>query len=315
MRCVVRAPAKIILLGEHWVVHGSKAVAAAVGLYARALGQRAEQGIVVSSKNLGIVEDLTSCHRFCNLWEAAQYIAASVSRRPWPARIHIESDIPIGAGMGSSAAVAVAFSACYAMLGGIKPSLNLVLRAAYAAEKIVHGNPSGIDNTVSTIGGFVLYRRGENPIRLSNVSLKGTKLLIIDTGIPRSTKIAVDVFSTRLRALHGLGGSLLELMNKVVDEAITALREDDATKLGLLLDLSHGLLNAMGVSHEALETAIHIARRSGAYGAKLTGAGMGGTAIALVPSEKAGIISSLLKERGFRVFEVEIGVNGFTIQS
>jgi len=311
----VQAPAKIILLGEHWVVHGSKAVAAAVGLYARAWGQEAEQGIIVSSKNMGVIEDLTSCRRFCNLWEAARHIAASVSHRPWPARIYIESDIPIGAGMGSSAAVAVAFSACYAVLGGIKPSVDLVLNAAYEAEKVVHGNPSGIDNTVSAIGGFVLYRRGEAPTRLSNVGLRGTKLLIIDTGIPRSTKVAVNLFSTRLRALKGLGESLLSLMNRVVDEAIAALQRNDASKLGLLLDLSHGLLNAMGISHEALEIAIHIARQGGAYGAKLTGAGMGGTAIALVPPEKAGSISDMLRERGFRVFEVEIGVDGFKILS
>ncbi len=295
------------------MVHGSKAIAAAVGVYARAHGQRAGHGIVVSSRDLGVIEDITSCQRLCNLWKAAQYIAASASREPWPARIQIESDIPIGAGMGSSAAVAVAFSACYSMLGGIRPTVDLILRAAYEAEKIVHGNPSGIDNTVSTIGGFIVYRKGRDPVRLENISLKGTKLLIIDTGIPRSTRVAVNLFSTRLRSLGGIGKSLLEFMNRVVDEAIVALRNNDVARLGLLLDLSHGLLNAMGVSHEALEAAIHVARRGGAYGAKLTGAGMGGTAIALVPSKKASSISGLLEEKGLRVIEAEIGVSGFRV--
>ncbi len=315
LTCVAKAPAKVILIGEHWVVHGSRAIAAAVSVYARAVGRPVESGIIVSSRELGLTEDITKCRHLCNLWRSAQYIASIVSRSPWPASIRIESDIPVGAGMGSSAAVAVVFSACYALLGGVKPSVELVLRAAYEAEKVVHGNPSGIDNTVSALGGFIVYRRGEKPRRLENIELRDTRLLIIDTGVPRSTKTAVERFSKRLVELRDLGRELLSLMDRIVDRAIEALQEGSATRFGLLLDLSHGLLNSMGVSHESLEEAIHISRREGAYGAKLTGAGMGGVAIALVPRDRVARVREALTSRGYRVLETDLGVKGYSVTS
>ena len=311
--CFAEAPAKVILLGEHWVVHGGLAIATAIGIYARARGRASAQGIIVRSRELGVSEDITSCKRFCNLRKAVEYISSRVSRQPWPAEIYIESDIPMGAGMGSSAAVAVAFSACYAALGGIKPDPELVSRAAYEAEKIVHGNPSGIDNTVSAIGGFVKYRRGEGAQSLNVSSLPGAKLLVIDTGIPRSTRAAVSLFTQRLHFLGSLGKGLLSLMEQIVEEAINALKRSDVERIGILLDVAHGLLNSMGVSHEVLEEVIHIARRSGAYGAKLTGAGMGGTAIALVPEKRLTIVKNALQQRGFRVYEASLGVNGVKV--
>lgn len=310
---MAKAPAKIILLGEHWVVHGARAIAAAVGLYARAKGRPISNGIIVKSRELGITEDITRCKRLCNLWYSVRYIASKASRAPWPAEIYIESDIPIGAGMGSSAAIAVAFSACYAWLGGVNPSAELVLNAAYEAEKIIHGTPSGIDNTVSTLGGFIIYRRGEAPRRLEGIKIHNTKLLIIDASVPRSTRIAVELFSKRLVELGSLGKELLSLMNKVAQDAIEALQRGDAARLGLLLDLSHGLLNSMGVSHESLEEVVHIARREGAYGAKLTGAGMGGVAIALVPYDRVAHVRKALAARGYRVLEAELGAKGYSV--
>ncbi|BEP17074.1 mevalonate kinase [Pyrofollis japonicus] len=314
--CVARAPGKIILLGEHWVVHGARAIAAAIGLYARAIGSRShEDGIVVRSRELGVTEDISrECKVFCNLREAVNFLAKTSGREPWPANIVIESDIPMGAGLGSSAAVAVAFSACYAALGGLSLDFSLISRAAYESEKIVHGRPSGIDNTVATYGGFMIYHKERGFTPLSDVRTENIRLLVIDTGIPRSTGKAVALFSKRLNVLGAIGYRLLNIADSIVDETVRALKEGDPAKIGLMMDVAHGLLNAMGVSHEALEEVVHLARRLGAYGAKLTGAGMGGTAIALVSESNADIITKELVRKGYKVYDVEIGVGGVTYE-
>ncbi|WP_070807888.1 mevalonate kinase [Pyrodictium occultum] len=316
MRCRARAPAKVILFGEHWVVHGGRALAAAVGLYSRAYAEPADDGVVVESVNLGVREDvLHGCQVFCSLRKAFEYISsARSSGRLWPARLIIDSEIPVGAGLGSSAAVAVSASAAYACVAGLEVAPELVSRAAFESEKLVHGNPSGVDNTVSSYGGFLLYRRGETPMPLDFGGLGDVVVVVIDTGVKRSTARAVRLFTERLHRLGGLGRELLEVAEGIIDEALRALRRGDAAGLGLLMDVAHGLLNAMGVSHVELEKAVQAARASGALGAKLTGAGMGGSAIALVEREKAPRVSEKLRELGLRVYEAALGARGVSVE-
>ncbi|ABM80728.1 mevalonate kinase [Hyperthermus butylicus] len=311
MGCAWSAPAKVIVFGEHWVVHGGLALAAAIGLRARAYGSPSESGLWVFSQLYRIGENLMeSCSRFCNLLAGFRLVASSYGRSLWPARIRIESDIPVGAGLGSSAATALAAVAAYACVGGLEPGYDVLWRAAFEAEKVVHGNPSGVDNTVALYGGFILYRRGSGFKRVEFRGMRDTRLLIVDSGVSRSTRIAVERFTVRLERLGRLGRRLLETADGIVEEALAALSRGDSVRLGELMDVAHGLLNAMGVSHPVLEEIVWIARREGALGAKLTGAGMGGTAIVLVDLEHASRVKKALELRGFRVYEVELGVPG-----
>lgn len=311
MICRARAPAKVILFGEHWVVHGGRALASAIGLYSSVYAEPLREGVIVESRNLGVMEDvLKSCRVFCNLKRSFEYIANGVM---WPARIVVNSEIPVGAGLGSSAAVAVSASAAYACVGGRDVTPELVSNAAYESEKLVHGTPSGVDNTVSAFGGFLLYRRGEGFKAIHVGSLNDVTLLVIDTGVIRSTAKAVSLFSSRLKRLNSIGQDLLRLAEGIVEEALRAVRKGDAVMLGELMDVAHGLLNAMGVSHIELEKAVHAARANGALGAKLTGAGMGGSAIALVEKERAAAVAENLRRLGFRVYSGALGVRGVSI--
>jgi mevalonate kinase len=313
--CVARAPAKVILFGEHWVVHGGRALAAAVSLSVKVrCRRRTGGGVVVHSPRLGYSEDIArGCSSACSLAAVYRFLSQRVGSVA--ADCVIESDVPPGAGLGSSAAVSVAFAAAYACLAaGSMPARELVNAAAFEGEKIVHGNPSGVDNTVSTYGGFLVYRRGEGFRRLRASFGGDLRLVIVDTRVARSTKRAVETFTESLRSLGGLGGELVALNDRLVGEAVKAVLQGDAARLGALMYLSHGLLKAMGVSHERLDAIVEEARRLGAYGAKLSGAGMGGVAIVAAPAAEAGRIVEELRGKGLQPYLVRLGVEGVAVE-
>ena len=308
--CEARAPAKVILLGEHWVVHGGKALAAAVGLYAKVRCRSIGGGsVVVSSPALGVTEELPSrCERLCNLAAALQYISSRYGLEG--AYCEIDSSVPPGAGLGSSAAVAVAFSAAYLCLRKGSISKDVVNQAAYEAEKVAHGKPSGIDNTVSTYGGFIVYRKGAGFRAVSPRQGKGLNVVIIDSGVQRSTRQAVERFTHQLIGLGGLGPSLVALNDRLVAEALKALNSGEKRHLGNILYLSHGLLKGMGVSISRLDYIVEEARRLGAYGAKLSGAGLGGIVIALTDRDIEEALREELARKGYRLYSATLGAPG-----
>jgi mevalonate kinase len=316
LACRFSAPAKVILFGEHWVVHGGLALAAAVGLRAYASAERSSggSGVMVCSRELGVCEDVLGvCGRLCWLRRGFEKLAEECGGIVSGLKVDIESDIPLGAGLGSSAAVATAVMAASSCALGCY-SAKVVWEAAFEAEKAVHGNPSGVDNTVSLYGGFIAYRRGGG-FRRVKASLANARLVIVDSGVSRSTGRAVELFGRRFERLGALAKLLFELQERIVEEAMSCIGVGDVRRLGELMDVAHGLLNAMGVSHPALEEIVFTLRALGAYGAKLTGAGLGGSAIALFDGEKASAAAKELRKRGYRVWLAELGVEGLRRES
>ncbi len=298
------------MFGEHWVVHGGHAIAAAVGLRARASAVKTGgEGFVVCSDRFGCERVDVSCESMCWFRRIVEFVRGRCDARLSGLRVDIESGVPPAAGLGSSAAVATAAAAAVLCVAGCFDP-KLVWDAAFEAEKVVHGNPSGVDNTVSLYGGFIMYRRGQGFRRLEASIPSSARLVVVDTGVSRSTARAVEIFSERLRGLSDIGEELLHVADRVVLKAAQCLEEGDLACLGMLMDVSQGLLNAMGVSHPKLEEVVHELRWMGAYGAKLTGAGMGGSAIALIDAEKAERVVRKLAARGFRAWVVDVGVEG-----
>jgi mevalonate kinase len=304
------APAKVILFGEHWVVHGGLAVAAAIGLRAYAEAERlASEEVIICSREFNVCEDLSKgCRRFCWLKRGVERLEEMCGEKLRGLRINIRSDVPPGAGLGSSAAVATAVIGAISYLFDCYES-NVVWDAAFEAEKAVHGNPSGIDNTVSLYGGFIVYRKGSGFQRLRNM-LTNSRIVIVDSGISRSTAKAVDIFSKRLRRLGEIGKLLFGVQERLVEEAIASMNRNEIERVGELMDVAHGILNAMGVSHPEIEKLIFELRRLGAYGAKLTGAGLGGSVIALFDRERAYDAANFLKDKGYHTWVAEVGVEG-----
>ncbi len=307
--CRSKAPAKIILFGEHFVVYGVPALAAAVGLYARVVAKRATcNSSIICSTAIGVCEPTSKLDRLKHLAPIAKIMDEDNKIVAL-----IDSDIPIGAGLGSSAAIAVALAAAVRGLVHGEIDRTLVLKDAFEVEKIVHGKPSGIDNTVSCYGGFILYSP-QGILERINTRITGIKILVAYTGIRRSTRDAVErVKALRVRFMR-IFSCLEEAVRNIVDEALQALTRGDVVKLGELMNINHGLLSAIGVSTPELEELVYLARKAGALGAKITGAGLGGSIIALAWEDDAKKIHNVLERKAAKVFILDLGVDGVSLE-
>ncbi len=314
------APGKVILFGEHFVVKGKPAIALALDLRVNVRVDSSNTNtITIYSHNtnskleieLGSLKTSGS-ENLVQLHKIVEVLSSKAKLKP--AYIEINSNIPIAAGLGSSASLAVAFTAAYSKFIGLELTREEISRIAFEAEKIVHGKPSGIDNTIATYGGAILYKAGEfSRIKLSNI--QSVSLIIADTGITRSTRKAV----LRVLELYNKYPEILSLIydaaERIVVRALGALENGSWPIVGELMNLNHGLLSTIGVSTLELEELVFTARRAGALGAKITGAGMGGSIIALAYSANSSRIAGALREKSKRVIVAGIDSRGLVIRS
>lgn len=248
----------------------------------------------------------------------------------------IRSTLPIGAGLGSSASTAVCLAAALSALGGHvqepthkeKDSLKLKdMREAdfidawsLMGEKCFHGNPSGIDNAVATHGGAVLYQRmigpGNPSIRTNIRNFSALKLLLTNSKVPRSTAELVASVATQNRKFTKISNAMLNAMEHIVTEAYLIMSSTflDRSSLLELVDINHGLLVALGVSHPSLETIRLISDTNKIGSTKLTGAGGGGCTITLlrddITDEELNVAKLELEKNGYETFSTMLGGRG-----
>ena len=219
--------------------------------------------------------------------------------------IHVRSRIPLGAGLGFSAAFAVATIRAFDKIAGKGMSNVEVEKLAFQCEKISHGTPSGIDNNIATFGQPVLFSKGTRsrtkPITLTEVP----PLVIASSGIRGNTVEQVAGVRGRFDKNRELYTTIFDEIDEISIAGAVALRNCDYEPLGSMMNVCQGFLNAIEVSTPELETMIAIARKNGAIGAKLTGAGGGGSIVALCP-DKVSEVSQALDAAGFQIVPVEI---------
>lgn len=291
------APGKAILFGEHSVVYRGPAVVLAIDRRARVVvRKRDDDRVFFDAMDLGFSGYFTG-ETYVPLqgesWRGKRLQAFLVAARKTMEHLGAESglgitlrsDIPVAAGLGSSAALSVATVASVGGLLGGDLSQEKICELAYEGEKVVHGTPSGVDNNISTYGGVLRY---EKDVGIERFELEGALPFVIgDTMRKRSTKRLVD----RVRRLRErepeLVEGVLDSIVRVSESGLAALKENDLRRLGDLMNVNHGLLSSLGVSIAKLDIMVHSSRGAGAYGAKLTGAGGGGCMIAL--SDEASI--------------------------
>lgn len=288
------ASGKIILLGEHAVVYGVTAIAVGIERGAEAsarftdgpasaLGLRVESDLVSAPPPLEVSSagDDPVARAYRALLEAALPGGALSGGRAL--RVDAVTRLSPGGGLGCSAALGVAIArAVLDLTAGAPFAEDDVAAAARAWERVFHGNPSGIDTATAAHGGALAFSRaaGAKPLVL------GCDLLVCVgwSGRSSSTKEMVDALARRReRDVPGFDRSLAAI-GTLVDNARLAIEAGDTAALGKLMDLNQMLLAGWMLSTEELESLCRIAREVGALGAKLTGAGGGGSAIALVPS-------------------------------
>jgi mevalonate kinase len=276
------APGKLILSGEHAVVYGYRAVAAAVSLRTTVT--------LVPRPGPSRLDD--SPIRDDRVWPALTTILP-----PDGIGVVIRSDLPVGCGMGSSAALAIATLRALAALDGREPTFAELFERGFLPERVLHGNPSGVDHAVSALDRVVLYRR-EGP-EISPLDVPELRLVVADTGSPGDTAAMVaGVRARNPKAELRRIGAVAEMV------AAHLQRGDDP---GPLFSENHRLLRRIGVSTDALDRVCGAMEGAGASGAKLAGAGGGGVAIGVVTAETEEAVLGAVRALGFRAFPVRVG--------
>lgn len=314
---MARAPGKIILTGEHFVVLGAPAVSMAVNLYSHATVRPARPGRIEVEASIPL-QTLGSVHQ--NQYEnrgrlleplrlAARETLDYIGAKKSGVSLDVYCDIPIGAGLGSSASTTVAIITAVAKAKQAKLARREVFRIAFTPESFLHGNPSGVDHATTIYGGIIRFTR---PDEIKRLKLKqAPRILVCDTGIHRSTKKLVGAVVRKSQKKRKDFSSRVDDVREISRSAIRALERGDVKELGSLMDDNHKLLVEIGVSHPLLDNLVRVARKHGALGAKLTGAGGGGCIIALCKTSRDETsIASALRRNGGVPYQVTMDTEG-----
>lgn len=406
MDVVCSAPGKIILFGEHSVVHGRPAVAASAGgalrCYARVRATPAAGGaprLTLRLDSFGVslswgllelrgqlrpaatvdndgaaraaldaaaaaavahLEDgetvreaaMAFLFLFGSIWQQG---GASTAAEEGDVLVHVWSTLPVGAGMGSSASYSVALAAALlhaaadtgaaaeaapapapAADGEVASAAlrNAANDWAFECERLFHGAPSGIDNTVCSNGGAVLFTVGSDPQPLDIPAGSRLRILVTNTKVPgRSTKRMVAAVNDLVTGPLGetVGEPLLDAMGSLAVQAADVLTSADQSaaegQLAELIRINHHLLNAIGVGHSQCDRVVQLSAEHG-FAAKITGGGGGGCVITLLSSDddegvgpeaggatstekgKENALVDALTAGGFECFEAMVGDEG-----
>ncbi|MBK7976145.1 MAG: mevalonate kinase [Deltaproteobacteria bacterium] len=291
-----RAPGKVILAGEHFVVHGGPAIALPVRAVRKEIEIDARLDPYDHTLELRIMDAFPEHDTLREM--LVTLLGALVIPTTGEIRITVRSDLTPGAHLGSSAALAVALVRAVLDFRGLEYPDDEVARLAFELERIVHKNPSGIDNTVIALDRPIWFRKGHTPEPIA-CGLDAT-LLLADTGVASSTAEVVARVGDFRRENAERFARLIAEAEAVTTRLRAALATGDARGAGECLDHNQALLAEVGTSSPELESLIAAARAAGALGAKLTGGGGGGNAIALAAPEAAARVKSALVAAGAR---------------
>ncbi len=212
--------------------------------------------------------------------------------------VTVRSAIPLARGMGSGAAIATALVRALASAFGRQPTADEVSALVYQTETLFHGTPSGIDNTVVAYEQPILFVRGTPSVPLA---VGGEFYFVIaDTGIASPTKIAVGDVRRAWQAAPATYEALFDHLGGLVEAAREAIAAGDAAALGPLMNQAQAGLVQLGVSSPELDHLVEAARAAGALGAKLSGGGRGGIALALVEPAGVKAVGDALRAAGAR---------------
>ena len=298
---------KVILLGEHAVVYGRHAIAAPLPLAIRARVEDAREGTTLLIPRWGVEQRLQpQTARPGSFLQSVGMLLERLGLAERSMRIQVAPEMPRAMGLGGSAALAVAVIRALDRHFELGLDDATVCALAFECEKIAHGTPSGIDNTVATYGNAVVYQRGE-PALIRPLILKQPLPLVI--GLSGSESLTAKMVARVRQAWQQHPARYERIFNEIdllTQHALDALEAQDLAELGELMNICQGQLNALQVSSREIEELVQLAREHGASGAKLTGGGGGGAVIALCPDGGARVVQAM-RDAGYQALEVSFG--------
>jgi mevalonate kinase len=309
------APGKIILFGEHAVVSGVSALGGAIDLRARVRLEDTPGKTSIEARDLTLqgfrLDLITGQIVSADAMRATRYVSSVL--KEYGARditVKVDSDLPLAAGLGSSAAIVVATLAALNEHMDLGLSRKDVASQAYKIEKAVQqGLGSPMDTALATYGGYLQVSRDISPLDLPQLDIA-----VGSTEQPHDTRCEVERVQGLLAQHPDIVGPIFQAIGAISSKAVALLRDMRLEELGELMNVNHGLLEAVGVGTKELSELVYAARGAGeALGAKITGAGGGGCMIALPSSEGSTRLIAALKQAGGRAFLVKTGCEGVRV--
>jgi mevalonate kinase len=316
-RVVISAPGKLMLFGEHAVVHQRPCIVTAVDQRMRVIAELADtKSFKIEAPDVGVSEysEEIDSPAASDAPKGVRFTAAAVrnfqQRHPLRSGVTLrtESDFSSEFGFGSSSAVTTAVLRALADLFEIPVSKEELFELSYKTVLDVQGVGSGFDLAAAIWGGTVYFRSGGSEILPLHVG--DLPLTVGFTGIKADTPALVRQVAD-LHARHEDSiNSVFDAMCSIVEEARAALEDSDVARLGELMNINQGLLDSLGVNSLELARLIFAARRAGAAGAKLSGAGGGDCMIALTLGQARERVEEAIENSGGKVLRVRTGAPG-----
>jgi len=305
------APGKVILFGEHAVVYGKPAIAVAINQRARVTIKESKRDYTrIKSEDLGI-DAIINPETGLKLKKGSGGILAYILKAlefyhdSSPINIKFRMELPIGAGLGSSAAITVATIAALDKHHQKKIILHSIAKRAHKVELEVQGAASPLDTATSTHGSLI-YLNEERKINHIKGELEDS--LIIGYTESEDTAKMVRKVKERMERHPKIMNLIMDTIAQITKKAKKALETNDKS-LGELMNINQGLLDAIGVNTRSLSEMIYVSREAGALGSKITGAGGGGSIVAYSPANRDQILEALRK-RGYNAMKADFSVKG-----
>jgi mevalonate kinase len=292
-KAVGSAGGKVILLGEHAVVHGTPAIAVGLPDKTSVTARFAEGPTALDVAPWGVRARVGGSQAADT---ALQSLVEALGAPQDGLILSGRTVLPARAGLGASASIAAAAARAVSALLGRDPSAAELFAAVQASECAFYGNPSGVDAAAVLGAGVIRYSRADGAVRLD---VPVPELVIVHTGATGDTHVTVAAFAARLSADPAEGERRLDAIRGIVERGAEALGRHDHAAFGRLMDENHAHLAWFGVSTDELDRACAEARAAGALGAKLTGGGGGGCAVALVLPRDRSRVTARLGAAGF----------------
>ncbi|HDM91843.1 MAG TPA: mevalonate kinase [Candidatus Korarchaeota archaeon] len=319
------APSQAFLLGEHAVLYRQPALAASVDIRSRARVEVVPEAGVLEVESSAFSKPFHG--RFSpsgelsgvgepalkSIAQGVAEIAASKGLSDVGFRVKIDSDVPVSSGMASSASVSASVVTAMAAALNLKMSEQELLEAVYVFEAIIHGRASKTGPACAVFGGMIWVDWDSNAMRATPLRLKVLPTFVMGlTGAPSRTKEMVSRVAEFAKRRPDIHGRIVNLIGDLARSGREAVSSGDLASLGELMNINHGLLAALGVSTPELDRIIWAARRAGALGAKLSGAGGGGCAVAL--SEGPASVKSAIESTGFAAILAPLAREGARVE-
>lgn len=321
----VSAPGKLMLLGEHAVVYGRPCIVTAVNQRMKATVELINEPILQLNAPDVQMENYTKPMNQLGQDEipkGAKFVEIAIKNfthtRSHLAKLNgikvtTKSEFSSQFGFGSSSASTVCVIKALSELTKKKLSNKQIFDLAYKTVLDIQGKGSGFDVAAAVYGGTLYFVIGGKVIE--PLKINALPLIVGYSGIKTDTVTLINEVAQKATKYPWVIDNIYDAIGELVKKAKQAILSKNWLSLGELMNFNEGYLAALGVEDQKLADMIYAAREAGAYGAKLSGAGIGDCMIAIATQDKRKAIANAIAKAGGQVIEIDTNAEGVKIEN